>query len=200
MGVNLLWHALAIGLTYLLVTSGFDWSYYLSMKQYFDVLIPAGPIGFLVPMALPLFAYAVSITRRSVHIRYFAYALLQADIIALFVAAFYKAITGRAHPELYSVGNLLDLTHEFHFGILERGVFWGWPSSHTTVAFALAAVVWVLLPKNNVFRVSMVLYALYIGIGVSATFHWFSDFAAGAIIGTLIGVVVGRSYKIAVGA
>ena len=31
-GRNLLWHALAIGLTMLMVMSGFDWSYYLSTR------------------------------------------------------------------------------------------------------------------------------------------------------------------------
>ena len=38
-------------------------------------------------------------------------------------------------------------------------------------------------------------YALYIGIGVSMTIHWFSDFAAGAIVGSVIGTVVGRSFQ-----
>jgi hypothetical protein len=37
-------------------------------------------------------------------------------------------------------------------------------------------------------------YALYVGTGVSMTIHWFSDVAAGAIIGTLIGVVIGRRF------
>jgi hypothetical protein len=37
-------------------------------------------------------------------------------------------------------------------------------------------------------------HALYIGVGVSMTIHWFSDFSAGAIIGTAIGAVVGKSF------
>ena len=40
----------------------------------------------------------------------------------------------------------------------------------------------------------VIAYALYIGIGVSMTIHWFSDFAAGAFIGTAIGAVVGKSF------
>jgi len=39
------------------------------------------------------------------------------------------------------------------------------------------------------------IYALYIGIGVSLSIHWFSEFVAGAIIGTVIGVTVGKFYK-----
>jgi uncharacterized protein YcfJ len=37
-------------------------------------------------------------------------------------------------------------------------------------------------------------YALYIGLGVSMTIHWCSDFVAGTILGSVIGVVVGRCF------
>ena len=40
-----------------------------------------------------------------------------------------------------------------------------------------------------------VTYALYIGIGVSMTIHWFSDFVAGALIGTIVGVVVVTGFS-----
>jgi membrane-associated phospholipid phosphatase len=39
-----------------------------------------------------------------------------------------------------------------------------------------------------------ILYACYVGLGVSMTIHWFSDFAAGAIIGSVIGAVVGKGF------
>ena len=38
-------------------------------------------------------------------------------------------------------------------------------------------------------------YAFYVGIGVSMTIHWFSDFVAGALIGTAIGIVVANSFS-----
>jgi hypothetical protein len=37
-------------------------------------------------------------------------------------------------------------------------------------------------------------YAFYIGVGVSVTIHWFSDFVAGAVIGTVVGAVLGTSF------
>ena len=37
------------------------------------------------------------------------------------------------------------------------------------------------------------LYALYVGLGVSVSIHWFSESVAGAIIGAVIGIAVGRS-------
>jgi membrane-associated phospholipid phosphatase len=40
-----------------------------------------------------------------------------------------------------------------------------------------------------------ILYAFYVGLGVSMTIHWFSDFVAGAIIGSVIGAVVGNGFS-----
>ena len=49
--------------------------------------------------------------------------------------------------------------------------------------------------KIKIIRFIALAYAFYIGIGVSVTsIHWFSEFVAGATIGSVIGVVVGKSY------
>jgi membrane-associated phospholipid phosphatase len=92
-------------------------------------------------------------------------------------------------------GSLVDSSHGFQFGFLKGGVFWGWPSSHTTVAFAMAACLIALYPKNKMLVPLSALYALYVGFAVSVTIHWLSEFVAGAIIGSMIGMVVGRSFK-----
>ena len=113
------------------------------------------------------------------------------NFIGALVAAAYKAITGRAHPS-HGVG--ADVSHIFQFGFLRGGVFWGWPSSHTTIAFAMAVTLFRLFPKQRWLGCVAITYALYIGLGVSMTIHWFSDFSAGAIIGTAIGTVVGKSF------
>ena len=51
-----------------------------------------------------------------------------------------------------------------------------------------------LFPRQKWLGYVAITYALYIGLGVSMTIHWFSDFSAGAIIGTAIGAVVGKSF------
>jgi hypothetical protein len=38
-------------------------------------------------------------------------------------------------------------------------------------------------------------YAFYVGVGVSIRIHWFSQFVAGAVIGSLIGAVFGKSFE-----
>jgi membrane-associated phospholipid phosphatase len=119
------------------------------------------------------------------------WAVGQAELLGAFVAAVYKAVTGRVHPA-HSVG--ADISHVFRFGWMRGGVFWGWPSSHTTIAFAMAATVFTLCPKQRWVGWMAILYACYVGLGVSMTIHWFSDFAAGAIIGSVIGAVVGKGF------
>jgi membrane-associated phospholipid phosphatase len=155
-------------------------------------MIPSAPIGGLVPLMLPLiliiFGYITSRARLSLT----GWAIGQAELIGSLLSSAYKAFTGRVHPVMHDVGT--DISHDFRFGFLRGGVFWGWPSSHTTIAFAIAAAVFTLFPKKRWLGWLAIAYAFYIGLGVSMTIHWFSDFAAGAILGTVIGRVVGTRW------
>ena len=192
-GRMIFWHLLFIALTFILVQSGFDWLYFRSTRSQllWDMMIPSAPIGGLVPLMLPLIlilsGFIISHTRISLT----GWAIGQAALIGSLLSSTCKAFTGRVHPE-HGVGT--DLSHDFRFGFLRGGVFWGWPSSHTTIAFAMAATVFTLLPKQRWLGWLAMVYAFYIGLGVSMTIHWFSDFAAGAILGCVIGTVVGKAF------
>jgi len=192
-GRSLLWHVIAIFLTLVLVVSGFDWRYFAATRSPIlrSYVWHAVPIGGLLPIALPLLLLLVGTATQSSPIRLTGWAIGQAEIIGGIIAAGYKALTGRAHPA-HGVGT--DLTHVFKFGVLRGGVFWGWPSSHTTIAFAMAVTVWRLFPKQRWLRFLAIAYALYVGLGVSMTIHWFSDFIAGAILGSVVGVVVEKAF------
>jgi len=192
-GRKIIWHIIAIILTLILVTSGFDGLYFATTRNPIlsSWMFPAVVIGGLLPIALPLLLLAVGSMSRSARITLAGWAIGQAELIGAVVAAAYKAITGRAHPS-HGIG--ADLSHSFHFGLLRGGIFWGWPSSHTTIAFAMAVTLFRLFPTQRWLGSVVIAYALYIGIGVSMTIHWFSDFTAGAIIGTAIGAVVGKSF------
>jgi membrane-associated phospholipid phosphatase len=193
-GRMLIWHLAAIILTLALVVSGLDWQYFLWTRspKLRSWLFPAVPIGGLLPIVLPLALLVVGGVARSARTRLMGWAITQAEVIGGIIAAGYKAITGRAHPA-HGVG--ADLSHVFRFGLLRGGVFWGWPSSHTTIAFAMAVTVFRLFPKQKWLGYLAISYACYIGLGVSMTIHWFSDFVAGALIGTVVGVVVGTSFS-----
>ena len=189
-----LWHILAIIISVACVVSGFDWLYFTATRNSTLQIwmFPAVPIGGLLPIALPLALLVGGWLLTNVTLKNTGWATGQAALISSLISSAYKSITGRAHP-VHTPGT--DISHVFHFGFLRGGVFWGWPSSHTTIAFAVAGTIYKLFPEQRLLAVMCFTYALYIGAGVSITIHWFSDFAAGAIIGTIIGMVVGASYR-----
>ncbi|MFZ1073066.1 MAG: phosphatase PAP2 family protein [Verrucomicrobiia bacterium] len=192
-GRRIIWHVIAIVLTFILVMSGFDWRYFLATRNpaLRSWMWPAVVIGMLLPLALPLFLLIVGFIIGNARTRLAGWAVGQAALLGSLISSAYKAFTGRVHPA-HNVG--ADISHVFRFGFLRGGVFWGWPSSHTTIAFAMAVTVFTLCPKQRWLGFVALIYAFYVGIGVSMTIHWYSDFVAGAIIGSVIGTVVGKSF------
>lgn len=195
-GYNLLWHMTAAALTAFLVLSGFDWWYYTTTRESFleRLALPAGILGFFVPVILPVFLYWLG-TRGRPYLLRAAIAAAQAGLAGWLISSAYKALTGRIQPEFMYYVTTSDYSRGFQFGFLEHGIFWGWPSSHTAVAFAMSVALVTLYPNRPLIRALALLYALFIGVGVSTSIHWFSDFAAGAIIGTVIGLTVGRAHR-----
>ncbi|OGE87545.1 MAG: hypothetical protein A3J07_04885 [Candidatus Doudnabacteria bacterium RIFCSPLOWO2_02_FULL_49_13] len=203
-GMNLLWHALAIGLTYVIVTSNLDWKYYNYFHDslIFKLMFPAAVLGFLLPIVVPMVLFLKGRTKPQD--RNAGYAVIQAAFLGWLISSIYKAFTGRAHPELLAknvldVGTVFlngtqDITHQFQFGFLRGGIFWGWPSSHTAVAFAIALCLLILFREPRKTKILVLLAAVYIGLGVSISIHWFSDFVAGAIVGSVVGMTVGKSF------
>jgi membrane-associated phospholipid phosphatase len=193
-GRRFVWQVVAILLTLILVLSGFDWRWFLATRNpaLRSWMWPAVGIGGLLPLALPLILFLIGILARNAKFILTGWAVGQAALLGSLVSSAYKAFTGRAHPA-HNVGP--DISHVFHFGFLRGGVFWGWPSSHATIAFAMVVTVFTLHPKPRWLGWVAILYAGYVGLGVSMTIHWFSDFVAGAIVGSVIGTVVGKSFK-----
>lgn len=191
----LFFHLLAIVLTYIIVMSGFDWWYFNVTRIHLlqNILFPAVIIGLVLPVILPVIFYIVGRAQKSERSIHTAYALFQTEIISYVISIFYKAITGRI-PPLF-IDSAIDISRKFNFGFLRNGIFWGWPSSHTTVAFAMAVTLITLYPRNKILKYGALLYALYVGLGVSISIHWFSEFIAGIIFGSIAGVVVGRYFK-----
>jgi membrane-associated phospholipid phosphatase len=194
-GRNLLWHASSIGLTIVIVTSGGDWAYYRwTRAEVFLVLArPALRLGMLMPVLGSLVILVAGEVTKNRRLTTTAWALGQAALLAYLITSCYKAITGRRPPPFYGqalTGSaLIDSSHGFQFGFLKGGIFWGWPSGHTTVAFSMALCLILLYPKNKIIVFFALLYAFYIGIGVSVTIHWVSEFVAGASRPVLVPMV-----------
>ena len=193
-GRMLPWHLLAIALTFGMVLSGLDWNYFVATRPVVahHWWFPALLIGMFLPVLLPLTLVIGGFGLSRPAISRLGWALGQAAFIGWLISSAYKFFTGRVHPA-HAVG--ADISREFRFGFYRGGIFWGWPSSHTTVAFAMAIALVTLFPRRRLVQFLSLLYALYIGLSVSMTIHWCSDFVAGAIIGSVDGTVVGRSFS-----
>lgn len=196
---NLKWHGLIIALTALIVFSSFDWRYFLSVRnealnQFF---FPALSIGFLLPILLPLILIILGFGFKKYKIYlFYAAAIFQAAAVGWFTSSFYKSLTGRVQPNVQNINESINQSLNWNFGFFEHGIFWGWPSSHTTVAFAMMATIIILLQRKYSFlKYVVVIYAFYIGFAVSLRIHWFSEFIAGIILGTLAGIVVGKYWQ-----
>ena len=99
-GINLLWLLLAIALTYLLVTSGFDWWYYqITRSPKLNWLaLAAGGAGFVIPVVVPLGMYLLGRRRANAGLINAGAAAGQAVMIAFITSAVLKAFTGRIQP------------------------------------------------------------------------------------------------------
>lgn len=194
-GINLFWHVLAAVLTAILVLSGADWLFFESTRFEFlkPVILIAGIGGFFTPVVIPVGMYAYGEWRRNRHLILMGAAAGQASVLAYFITILYKAFTGRTEPEFFTHYITTDYSRDFNFGIIEHGVFWGWPSSHTAVAFA-GAVTITLMTRNRALRVAVLSGATFIGFGAAVGFHWLSDVVAGVIVGCVVGVVVGQYF------
>lgn len=192
------WQLLAFLLTLVSVTSGFDWLYFQVTRSATiqAILFPPVIVGFVVPFILPLVLLAIGAIRKNIRLQNAGFGIGQAGLLGLAISSLYKVFTGRMGPyNFHSIGTVLnDISRGFRFGFYRGGAYDGWPSSHTAVAFAMSAAIIALYPKNKWVKYIALFYAFYIGIGVSVNIHWFSDFVAGAIIGTVIGLSVGKSF------
>lgn len=193
-GRNLFWQIIMIVLTAFFVLSGFDWWYFVATRNPIIQTIgfSAGLFGFIVPVFLIIVLLGIGSIKKDLRLTAAGYAALEAGFLGLVLSSFYKVFTGRIglpHGTL-----LADVSRVFQFGIYRGGAFQGWPSSHTTVAFAMSIALVTLFPEKKPLRYILLGYALFIAIGASVAFHWWSDSIAGIIFGSVIGVVVGKKY------
>ena len=178
-GRNLLWNGLAILLTWIIVSTGLDWKWFVYFRFVpLAYLFPAFFIGGLLPIVLPFILFAIGRWNKDAKFLNTTFALGQAallgDSLSGIVQSFYRPHSANLFPsgQIMAAQNLADISHGFRFGFLRGGVFWGWPSSHTTVAFSMAVALIMLFPKNKMVKILALIYALYIGLSVSMTIHW----------------------------
>lgn len=177
------WHVLAAGITAVLVLGGFDWWFFQATRAelLYPLAIVAGIGGFFVPIILPIVLYIRGRRFKDQNTLRTASAFAQASLITWVIVAIYKIFTGRIQPEFTTTLHTLDISRNFQFGFFEHGIFWGWPSHHTSVAVAGAVVLYLALHRSSK-RFLALLWAIIVAAGASVSFHWFSDVIAGVIV------------------
>ena len=193
-------HLGVIIVTIILVFSGLDWAYFVYVLSAVPAsfLHIADATGFILPSLLMMVSIGILVVSRKKLERLYAEAMIYAILLGITLSTIIKAFTGRISPPHFHYGEaqaMIDNSQAFNFGFLRESVMGGWPSSHATIAFAIAVTLILLLPKRWYVFVTIFAPALFISIGVTFGFHWLSEFIAGTSLGTVIGLVVGGFYN-----
>lgn len=182
--------------TYAIVKGGIDRKWYRIAQDHHWIpnagFVAVG-IGPLASVAAPLGLYLYGRSNDNTELQMTGLAMGQAAILGAVISSGLKAFTGRVAPDEHS--KTVDYSGDFRFGFLRGGIYEGWPSSHTTTAFAMATTLMELYPDNVTIRCGGLLYASFVSLGVSTNIHWFSDAVAGEFIGYAIGSTVGTGYR-----
>ncbi|GAC1413003.1 MAG: hypothetical protein NVSMB66_3740 [Candidatus Doudnabacteria bacterium] len=188
-------YILAILLTLIIVYSGLDILWYqlsINNRWIYNTGFVSVIAGGLIPIFVPGVIYIIARFRKNIQAQLLALTLGQASMLGLIISSFMKVFTGRVAPEGFSISPTFG---GFRLGLYRGGVFSGWPSSHTTVAFSMATALIFLYPEKKWLKWVAFSYAFAIGIGVSVNIHWLSDAVAGALIGYAIGKKIGIDFR-----
>jgi len=186
--------------TYTLVQTGYDWKWRQFSHNHKSVAnagMPAVATGGLAPVIVPLSLYGAGRYTEDLKLQTAGVAVAQASIISTILTTGIKALTSRREPHIRGDDRRdakEDFSDDFKFGFFERVPFDGWPSGHTSAAWAMAATLTEFYPDNIPLAIGLYGYAFYMGLGVSTTIHWLSDGWAGALFGYAVGKTVARHF------
>ena len=196
---NLPWHLTAIGITPVLIETGVDAKVHTAFKET-DVnwFLPAVSAGYLLPfIALPI--YAEGNAERNPRLMGASFAIAQTAIITLSTVSILKSFTGRPAPDAGSSKSAQNQSEEFNFGLLNRGIYDGWPSGHMMTITSIASSMMHYYPEHAWIKYlgysSMGYTLLAVSAEHHAQFHWFSDGVAGGLMGWAIGKTVGENMR-----
>jgi membrane-associated phospholipid phosphatase len=201
-GDNLYLHLAGIASTALIISSNTDYHIERFFNQYEGFGEAARPvirIATYFPFAVggSLFAYGkIKGDDQAVGA---SFAVLQSSLIAFVYNSFLKAITGRPHPDWRNNDDMLGLSKTFRFGFVRGGIFWGWPSGHTSSTMAVISALTNFYPDKSWLKIVGYSYVAYMIFAVSSLnrggMHWFSDAIAAAFMSYAIGSTVGKFYR-----
>ncbi|MDR3667273.1 MAG: phosphatase PAP2 family protein [Ignavibacteriaceae bacterium] len=201
-GNNLYFHLAGAASTAILVSSNADYyvqRYFNEHEEFGNATIPIIRIATYFPFVIGGSLFAYGKLKKDDEAVGASYAVIQSSIIAFSYNSLLKAITGRPNPDWRHTEDMSDLSKTFRFGFLRGGVYWGWPSGHTSSTMAVVAALTSFYPDKTWLKVVGYSYVAYMVLGVSSVnrggMHWFSDAIAATLMSYAIGSTVGKYYR-----
>jgi len=199
---NLMFHMLGVMSTYVLVDQNVDYKihrFFNARPEVSNWFFPVVITGALGPLLTGGGFYWHGKGTNTDETRLAGHAVLQANLINIVYVSILKGVTGRPHPNYESGKDIASLSREFNFGFLENGIFYGWPSGHTSATMVTLTTLMYYYPDNIWLKIGSILFMGYTIVGVSAAIngqmHWFSDTIAATFMAYSIGSTVGSSFR-----
>jgi membrane-associated phospholipid phosphatase len=201
-------HALALGLTAIIVYTGLDGE----VRAFF---LEENPLGGFAPYAFLIFGnfwhalvaiglVLIALRRRNRVLIGAGLAALQALLLSAIVTGWLKLLSGRKgplHPLRADLGTFrtTDDALDFRFDFWNHGFVDGrffWPSGHTASIVAFVSALVAFAPEARWLAWVGYPIAALTGLAmIDGQFHWFSDVVAGALIGHCLGWTIGAAFR-----
>lgn len=201
-GNNLYLHLAGVASTFLIVTTNTDYyvqHYFYEHEEFSNAASPLIHYAIYIPFVAGGSLYAYGKLNKDDRAVAASFAVFQSSIIALGYNSLLKAITGRPHPDWQDSTDMKSLSKTFRFGFLRGGVWWGWPSGHTSSMMAIVSALTSFYPEKTWLKITGYSLVAYMMFGVSSLhrggMHWFSDAVAAAFMSYAIGSTVGKYYR-----
>lgn len=201
-GNNLYLHLAAIAATTVLVTQDVDYNvehYFNEHEEYGKWARPILMTGQYLPFLVGGGLYTYGKFDNNNEAVGASFAVLQASLIEFLYNSTLKAITGRPGPHWRDNSDMESLSKTFRFGFLRGGIFWGWPSGHTSATMAVVSALTNYYPNSTWLKIVGYSWVAYTIFGVSSVnrggMHWFSDAVAAALMAYAVGSTVGKYYR-----
>lgn len=191
-------HMLGGALTYRLSMEGYDLKVARFAARQNEVafgiaFLPGMAVGTVFPFLVPSYMYFFS---KNEALNNTGAVAIQATAVAYLYNNILKAVSGRAHPDAEK--NSGELSRDFKWGFLRRGVFYGWPSGHSMTNASLAMSIASYNRDKPLLVAACALYAGFVAtsmvLGGKGEEHWFSDAVAGTMMGASIGWYIGSVF------
>jgi membrane-associated phospholipid phosphatase len=201
-GNNIYLHLAGIASSYILINSNADYhveKFFNEHEDYGKFARPVVYTGMFLPFVVGGGLYAYAKINKDDETLGASFAVLQASLIEFLYNSTLKAITGRSNPDWRHNTDMDSLSKSFKFGFMRNGIFWGWPSGHTSTTMAVVSALTNYYPDKTWLKVAGYSLVAYTIFGVSSVnrggMHWFSDAIAATFMSYAIGSTVGKYYR-----